>query len=183
MMILLFTLFSFAGVGELGSVVLSGDEKPFAVFGSGSGPNVDRKFALKAIKYLNDAFASGCVKDKIIWNDFKSLKNIDGKQVKNNLEAYIRLTEKAPHSLDLRWYSKRFTKVIGYTYAYNGKNSETRIWSNTRKMTTEKDLASHFAHETSHNARAGGFVHYTIHNGSFPYELGRIVSECLKTIK
>lgn len=183
MIILFFTLLSFANVGELGAVVLSEGEVKFANFGSGSGPNVDRVFANKAIKYLNDAFASGCVKDKIIWNDFKSLKNIDGKQVKGNLEAYIRLTDKAPHALDLRWYSKRFTKVIGYTYNYNGKKSETRIWSNTRKMSDEKSYASHLAHEISHQARAGGFVHYTIHEGSVPYELGRIVYECLKTIK
>lgn len=155
----------------------------FATLGTNIGSSVDKAFAQKAIGYLNKAISSGCVKEKIIPHAFLSLKNIDGLQVKNNLEAYDRYVKGAPYALDVRWYYKRLSSTIGYTYNYlDGASSgktETKIWSNTKYLDTEKDYASHLAHELSHQSRAGAFVHYSFHQGSFPYEIGDIVWECV----
>lgn len=154
---------------------------------------IEKSFAMAGIDLLNQAFKSGCIKKKFeTWN-FKSVKNIEMPLVQNKAEAYERFIAGRPYALNLRWYST-LKGVVGYTFnwldgidyqkCYNaagGCKSETKIYSNSRivKYYTPKDRAAHWAHELSHQARAGGFVHWTFHAGSFPYEIGDIVESCL----
>jgi len=153
-----------------------------ATIGKDTGSNVDRNFAQGALDELNRVVASGCVRTEFTKGSVTSLHNIDGKQVQTKIEAYERFVAGAPYALDLRWYSK-FGKTVGYTYTYKDAAekgpSETRIYSNTRMMGTKQDHAAHLAHELSHQARAGGFVHWTVHQGSTPYEIGNAVDRCL----
>jgi hypothetical protein len=145
---------------------------------------VDRAFAARALALMNRAEASGCLKEKVESHHFLSLNSVFTPGVKNSTEAYQEYTAGAPYALDLRWYSKTFTSVIGYTYNFRDDNwdapSETRIWTNTRKLGDERMYAAHLAHELSHQARAGGFVHYTVFGGSFPYDVGDMMGECVR---
>lgn len=154
---------------------------PFVILGTDLGPSVNKKFAQEALDHMNRVVESDCVKNELLKHEFKSLKNIEPPQVKERLDAYRRYISGAPYALNLRWYRKSLGNVIGYTYNYKSgsKASETRIWSNTRMMSTPKRYAAHLAHELSHQARAGAFVHYSFHQGSFPYEIGDIFGACL----
>lgn len=165
--------------------IIEGD---FVRLGSNLGTSVDLAFAKKALGRMNEQYQNGCLKRKIESHKFVSLKNIDGAQVKNSQEVYARYTANAPHSLDLRWYKSSLSKVIGYTYNYksdtnSGSGSETKIWSNTKYIYAVDDYAAHLSHELSHQARAGGFVHYTIFGGSVPYDIGDLMAECLEENK
>lgn len=163
-------------------VIIPESDTRLVVMGLDIGPSVDKEFAQKALDLLNLAYTSGCLRESFLSHSFKSLKNIDGEQVKTPEEAYKRLIAGAPYALDLKWYYKRFSKTVGYTYNYDGKESETRIWSNTKFIKTPEGYASHLMHELSHQARAGAFVHYSFHQGSVPYELNTIVEKCLSSI-
>jgi len=151
------------------------------------GPNVDRVFAQKALDYLNRAYASGCLQREFLKYRFVSLNNIDGKRVESRQEAYNRYVAGAPYRLDLRWYKQSLSKTIGYTYVYkDGEDSgptETRIYSNTKFMVTPEDYGNHLGHELSHQARAGGFVHYTVFEGSVPYGVNDILDNCYESNK
>lgn len=153
--------------------------KSFVYLGE-TGPSVDEAFAQKAINEMNRVYANGCMEKEFLNHEFKSLKNIDGAQVKTKAEAWARYRGGAPYKLDLHWYKKAFSNVVGYTYNYNGKASETRIWSHTKFIYSVKEYANHLFHELSHQARAGGFVHYTFFQGSVPYELNDIAAICLR---
>lgn len=158
------------------------EPKTFVTLGKELGPSVKKPFALEALAHMNRVIANGCVKTEWLKHSFKSLKNIDGVQVKDHAEAYKRYVAGAPYALDLRWYYKGWpSKVVGYTYNYKSgtQKSETRIWSNTKMMSTAKRYAAHLAHELSHQARAGAFVHYSFHQGSVPYEAGDIFATCI----
>lgn len=148
------------------------------------GPNVNRAFAQKALDYINVAYASGCLQKEFLKYQFVSLNNIDGKRVQSKQEAYNRYVANAPYNLDLRWYSSKLSKTVGYTYVYkDGEDSgptETKIYSNTKYMASAADYAMHLVHELSHQARAGGFVHYTVFEGSIPYGLSDILESCLE---
>ncbi len=153
--------------------------------GSDLGSDVSKIFAQKALDFINRAYASGCLKKEFLSHSFISLNNVAGKRVETREEAYNRYVAGAPYRLDLRWYTKRSSKTVGYTYVYkDGKDSgptETRIYSNTKYMASAADYASHLGHELSHQARAGGFVHYTIFKGSVPYELNTILETCFES--
>lgn len=154
------------------------------VYISSLGSNVEDAYVQKAVAYINKAYSDGCIEKGFASYKFKSLHNIDGKQVKTAKEAYDRYVANAPYGLDVRWYSKRLTSTVGYTYNYydgaSSGDSETRIFTNMRRIASEKDLADHYAHELSHQARAGAFVHYTTHEGSVPYGINDIVADCIK---
>lgn len=173
-----------ASVSPSPSPVATGKSVPFVKLGSDIGPSVNVAFANRALDLMNQAIESGCVKRKSWGHPFESFNSVFTPGVTSTSEAYRTYLAGAPYALDLRWYYKGWpSKVVGYTYNFrdddwNGK-SETRIWSNTRFMGSEREYASHLAHELSHQARAGGFVHYTVHQGSFPYEIGDIMAECL----
>ena len=159
----------------------------FVKLGTNLGPSVKKAYAQTAIDKLNKVVANGCFREQFLKHTFKSLKNIDGPQVKTRLEAYDRLIKGAPYALDLRWFYKGWpSNGVGYTYVYKNskksQGSETRIWSNTRYMTSTDRYAAHLAHELSHQARAGGFVHYDFHQGSVPYETGDIAAICIKKL-
>lgn len=156
------------------------EEYRFVTLGDDTKPGVNLEIAKKAIELMNRAVASGCLRDKILNHKFKSLESVTEGVVRSPAEAYELYTGGAPYSLDLRWYSKRITEIIGYTYAYRDKpESETRIWTNRLKVIDARMYAGHLAHELSHQARAGGFTHKGIADGSFPYEVGDLMEECL----
>src|SRR5690606_30692852 len=113
------------------------------------GTSVDPALVREAIRLMNQAEASGCLREGVLAYAFKSLHNIDGAQVKNALEAYNRYVAGKPYRLDVFWYLKRLSGTIGYTYNYTGAASETRIWTNTKFITGPKMLAAHYAHELS----------------------------------
>lgn len=144
----------------------------------------DYAWGQRALAALNEAYASGCLLETALAWDFKSLYGVINPTLKplQKTEAMVRYFAGAPYALEARWYSTR-KGVIGYTYNFldgaSSGPSETRIWSNTRLISSEYDYAAHLAHELSHQARAGGFVHYTFHEGSFPYEIGDIAAECI----
>lgn len=149
------------------------------------GVGVNKAFAEKAVSLLNSA--EDCVKKKALTHAFTSLHNIDGKQVQTRAEAIERYFAGAPYALDLRSYTSSWLSrtVVGYTFNYKDdaeKESETRLYTNTYAFAwlTVKEYAAHIAHELSHQARAGAYVHWTVHQGSFPYEIGDIVEECLE---
>lgn len=153
------------------------------------GKSVDKAYAMEAVALLNKAHSSGCIERKVLTHNFKSLHTVFSKDPQTRAEAYAKYTANIPHRVDLRWYYQPNSKTIGYTYnfdniALDGK-TETKIFTNTINLRTTgqsrnvKFYASHLAHEISHQAQAGGFVHYSFHQGSFPYEIGDIVYECL----
>lgn len=156
---------------------------PFVILGSDTGASVDRAFAQRALGYMNRAFVNGCLRASIEAHGFKSLNTVFDVSPSGSKMAAQEYLAGAPYALDLRWYKKLATRAIGYTYNFRDNDwsgkSETRIWTNTRKLGNEKMYASHLAHELSHQARAGGFVHYTIFGGSFPYDIGDIMANCV----
>jgi hypothetical protein len=163
--------------------------KQLVVFGLGAASSlkpggVDYKYGQDALCEINHAYASGCLEQKVLAWPFLSLHGVVEPALKpsQKAEAYRRLTAQAPHAVDARWYSK-WGSTIGYTYNYRDEDgsgiSETRVWTNTRNIGNAEMYAAHLTHELSHQARAGGFVHYSYHQGSAPYELGDIVSECI----
>lgn len=161
------------------------DPVPFVRLGKDIGPSVDVKFAQEALDHLNKVVKTDCFLKDSLW-DFKSTNNVMGVVYGTAREALNAYLAGAPYDLDVRWYYKRFGSVVGYTYNFkvgDSGPSETRIWSNTRMMGSSKDYAAHLAHELSHQARAGGFVHYTVHQGSFPYEIGDLVEKCLNSLQ
>lgn len=167
--------------------------------GSGTGSNVDKIKAQRAIDIMNKFVNNGCLLEKFLARSVTSLKNVEGPQVKNKREAYNRFIAGAPYDLDLRWYSKWGSNVIGYTYnwidgydadkCYNKEKpvckSETKIYSNTNIISgySSGDYAAHLIHEISHQARTGGFVHWTVHSGSGPYEFGGAMQDCVTKYK
>jgi len=144
---------------------------------SSYGKGVNRSFVDRAVSRLNQVYANGCLEKEVLSYPFKTRTTASGKALGSNTEVWDALTKNAPHAIQIRWYSKRFSKVIGYTYT----NSDT-IWSNTRMMGVVDDYGSHLAHETSHQGRAGGFVHWTVFAGSVPYAFGDIAAKCLKRL-
>jgi hypothetical protein len=154
----------------------------------GSKGTIEHSVADPALALMNKCYSSG--KLRILWltHKFVSFNCVFDKCPKTNEEAYNAYVKNAPYTLDVEWYTaSRFSNVVGYTYNFKDDDwdagiTETRIWSNTRIVGGygPKDVASHWAHELSHQTRAGGFVHYTIFDGSTPYEVGDIMSECLK---
>lgn len=174
---------------EPGPTPSASPSKALAYFGAGASPTLlpggsDYEWGQGAIAALNDAWTSGCIIDKALQWDFKSLHGViePWLQPHQKTEAVARFAAGAPYSLDARWYYT-LSGIIGYTYNFkDGKDSgptETRIWTNTRLVGSAYDYASHLTHELSHQARAGGFVHYSFHQGSFPYEIGDIAFECI----
>lgn len=141
------------------------------------GSNVNRKFAQQSIDLLNKIHANGCLKNEIEKYKFATMNNYKGWKAKDSKEVYEVYVKNAPYKMNLRWYSKRFSRVIGYTY-----NESDIIWSNTRMMGGAMDYGSHLAHELSHQARAGGFVHWTVFKGSVPYAIGDIAYDCIKRL-
>jgi hypothetical protein len=160
-----------------------------AYFGPGAHSSlkqggIDYAYGQRTLAHLNGAYNSGCLLEKALAWDFLSLHGVVNPALKKyqKLEAYQRFTAGAPYALDARWYST-WGSVVGYTYnfkdGYESGPSETRVWTNTRMNLSDEDYAAHLAHELSHQARAGGFVHYSFHQGSFPYEIGDIVWACI----
>lgn len=150
---------------------------------------IDKAFAQPAIDLMNKCYQSGKLRTLWLTHKFVSFNSVFEKSPHTNEEAYNAYVAGKPYALNLRWYYTR-SSIIGYTYNFyddsdaswaSGK-SETRIYSNHNAVAYwgPKDVAAHWAHELSHQARAGGFVHYTIHDGSTPYEAGDIMEECLK---
>lgn len=159
----------------------------FVMFGTDIGTSVDKEFAGDAFALMNAAYSNGCLKAGIEAHKFKSLNTVFEVSPKTNVEAAGEYLGGVPYALNVRWYYKGWpSDTIGYTYNFKNDDwngvSETRIWSNTRFMSTEKVYAAHLAHELSHQARAGGFVHYTIFGGSFPYDVGDIMANCVKNL-
>jgi len=160
---------------------------------------VNLKFAQQALDIMNENVVNNCLHDKFMNRHAPSIKNVEGPQVKDKEEAYLSYIANAPYALDLRWYSKRFSNVIGYTYnwldgmdldkCYNKPTpacpTETKIYSNTNIISgfSAGDYAAHLAHELSHQARARGFVHWTQFDGTFPYEIGYSMDDCVNAPK
>lgn len=145
---------------------------------------------------MNEHVASGCLKEKFMLRSLTSLKNVEGPQIKDKEAAFDAFLANGPYPLDVHVYRPRFpSNVIGYTYNwYDGLDqekcynkatpvcpTETRIYSNTRIISgfSAGDYAAHLTHETSHQARARGFVHWTVFDGSFPYEVGYAMDDCV----
>lgn len=157
----------------------------------GARATVEKNIAQPALDLMNKCYSSGHLRTLWLTHKFKSFNCVFDKCPKTNEEAYNEYVKNAPYALDVQWYTaSRFSNVVGYTFnfkddsdaAWDSGESETRIWSNTRIVGyySAKYAAAHWAHELSHQARAGGFVHYTIFDGSTPYEAGDIMEECLK---
>lgn len=150
---------------------------------------IEKSTAKPALDLMNKCFQSGKLKELWLSHKFVSFNTVFDVSPHTNAEAWNEYSKGAPYALELHWYRTRspFSSVMGYTYNFSDDDwsstkSETRIWTNSRTMgnASAKDLAAHWAHELSHQARAGGFVHYTIFDGSTPYEAGDIMEECLK---
>lgn len=166
--------------------------KVLVTLGAGASPSMqvggeDHEYTMAALGYINEAVSSGCLARKVLAYPFKTLERDPSPALKKteNAKALALYYGGAPYALDIRWYTKRFSKVIGYTYFYKdniqGGPSETRIWTNWNMLGDDpKDAASHWGHETSHQARAGGFGHWTRFDGSFPYVVGDLIAECIK---
>ncbi len=162
----------------------------FVTLGADTGSNVNVAFAGRALALMNGAVSSGCLKAAVESHSFLSLHSVMPTDATSAKEAYSRYVGGAPYALDLRWYKKAFSKVIGYTYNWLSDTdmnapdgvSETHIWSNTKYVLnfSEAEYASHLAHELSHQGRAGGFVHYTFFTGSYPYDVGDLMAQCLR---
>ena len=146
---------------------------------------------------MNKLVASGCLKQKFMARNLTSLKNVEGPLIKQKEQAIDAFIAGAPYAIDVRWYKKSFSNVIGYTYNwYDGMDDEscynndtpvcppeTRVWSNTNIISgySAGDYAAHLTHEVSHQARARGFVHWTVFDGSFPYEVGYAMDDCVNS--
>lgn len=156
---------------------------------------IEKSFAQPALDLMNQVYKSGCLKSKFLEWKFKSLKNVEPPQVANASEVYDRFIAGRPYALNLRWY-KTYGSTVGYTYNWkDGLDAqrcydkagacptETKIFSNSRTVSyySPKDRAAHWAHELSHQARAGAFVHWTYHAGSGPYEIGNIFEACISS--
>lgn len=162
--------------------------------GTNIGSNVDKVFAQNALDIMNKFVANGCLHDKFLKRSITSLKNVEGPQINDKEKAFQAYLANAPYALDLRWY-KQSGNVIGYTYnwldgldeddCYNQAKevcpTETKIYSNTSIISdyTPGDYGAHLTHESSHQARARGFVHWTVFDGSFPYEIGYAMDDCV----
>lgn len=148
-----------------------------------SGSTWEQNQAQAAVATMDDTVSSGCLKTKALLHDgFRSFNTVFEQSPKTALAAYQEFVKGAPYAFTVRTYYTR-SKVYGYTYNFKGDDwngeSETRVWTNTRYAWTADELAAHWFHELSHQARAGGFVHYTIHQGSMPYEIGDLAAECI----
>ena len=148
------------------------------------GVSVNHSFTDQAVGYLNAIYANGCIHRSVLGHVFKSLNSIIRPIAQGSRQAYERYTAGLPHKIDIRWYTMAESNTLGYTYNFRGNTgeTETRIFSNTKYHSSPKAYAGHLAHEISHQAQAGGFVHYTIHKGSFPYDIGSIAGVCLKEL-
>lgn len=160
--------------------------KLFVKLGSDLGTSVDVGFAQKTLTLMNTAYQNGCLRTRIEAHRFVSLNTVFDVSPKTQKAAADEYLAGAPYALDLRWYYKS-SKVVGYTYNFRDDDwngaSETRIWSNTRFIGDDPAYyAAHLAHELSHQARAGGFVHYTVFGGSFPYDVGDIMEACVRNL-
>lgn len=150
---------------------------------------IEKDFALPALALMNKCYQSGKLRTLWLTHKFVSFNCVFDKCPKTNEEAYNEYVKNAPYALNLRWYYTRYS-IIGYTYnfyddseeSWSSQKSEYRIFSNHNAIAywNSRDTAAHWAHELAHQSRAGGYVHYTIHDGSTPYEAGDIMSECLK---
>lgn len=155
------------------------------------GVGVNRIFAAKAVSLLNEIYSNGCLKQSVLGHHFVSLNTVFEQSPHDSKQAFDEYASNAPHKIDLRWYTKLDSTVIGYTYNFrdNTQETERRIYSNTKYLinmsgyNTPEFYAAHLAHESSHQAQAGGFVHYTVFNGSFPYDIGTIASLCIRDIQ
>lgn len=148
-----------------------------------TGSTWEKKQAREAIATMDETVSSGCLKTKALMHDgFRSFNTVFEVSPKTALAAYNEFVAGAPYRLTVRTYYTR-SKVYGYTYNFRDDDwngaSETRVWTNTRYSWTADELAAHWFHEKSHQANAGGFVHYTVHQGSFPYEIGDLAAECI----
>jgi hypothetical protein len=147
--------------------------------------SVEKVFAEQTLCYLNQVHANGCLERGVKASTFKTFERDPMPQVKDASAAWALYTASLPLAVDLRWYrtSNPWSGTLGYTYFYrdnvDGAPSETRIWTNSRKGWTAKEYASHIAHELAHQARNGGFGHWTQHDGSFPYVVGDRAAECI----
>lgn len=152
---------------------------------------IEKSFAQPGIDLMNQCYRSGKLKELWMKHKFVSFNSVFEKSPKTNAEAWEEFTRGAPFALNLRWYFTR-PKIVGYTYnfyddsaaSWKSGKSETRIFSNKNTVGyyNAKDRAAHWTHELSHQARAGGFVHYTIFQGSAPYEAGDIMEECVYSL-
>lgn len=166
------------------------DVKKLVVFGANAATSLkpggsDYSYGQKALCAINRAYDSGCIHDRLLtWSDLISLNRVvpPALKVSQREEAYKIYTAGAPYALEARWYST-LGRTIGYTYNFkdgaDSGPSETYIWTNTRAGLSANDYGAHLSHELSHQVRAGGFVHWTFHEGSYPYEIGDIVSDCI----
>lgn len=147
------------------------------------GQSVNKALADDAVEKLNRVYLSGCLERRFSQWPIKTTENVFGIKYKNQTEAFKVFEAKRPYKIDLRWYTTERTDSIGYTYNFHLEKgapfSEERIWSNQAKIKTSTFYASHIAHELSHQARTGGFGHYSYHQGTFPYEIGDVVWDCL----
>lgn len=147
--------------------------------------NWGKPLALEAVRKLNLAFTSGCVKEEVLKHVFLTRESDILPTPKNSEEVYARLIKGAPHKIEPRWYYKKFGSTVGYTYFWYDNigpsaGTEYRIWTNTKKCCDNSDdLASHWGHETSHQAHSGAFGHWTVHPGSVPYDLGDLIYKCV----
>jgi hypothetical protein len=150
---------------------------------------IEKSFAQPALDLMNKCYSSGKLKELWLKHKFKSFNTVFDISPKNNLDAYNEYVKGAPYALTLLWYRTKnpYSSVVGYTYNFANNDwgstkSETRIYSNSRIVGSygPKDLSAHWAHELSHQVRAGGYVHYTIFDGSAPYEAGNIMEECVQ---
>ncbi len=165
-------------------VLASPAPNAFVTLGDDVGATVNVATVKSALALMNATYANGCLRAGIENHRFVSLNSVFTPGVSTSAQAAKTYLEGAPYAINPRWYYKGWpSKVIGYTYNYRDDDwngpSETRIWSNTRFITSAEMLASHYSHELSHQARAGGFVHYTLFDGSFPYDVGDIMAKCL----
>ena len=143
-------------------------------------------FIDEAYCYLNTVYANGCLERKVLEYSYKTLESAIAPQfaASENKKAWDAATKNAPFSVDATCYTKRFTKVIGYTFNWVAGlpelGSETHIWTNFRMMGGPAEMAAHTAHEIAHQARAHGFGHWSRFDGSFPYANGEHVVQCIE---
>lgn len=181
------------------TVVPTASPQVFVTFGPGAHSSlkpggVDYAYGQRTLALLNEAVSSGCVLEQALSWDFQSLHGVVNPALKRfqATEAMQRYFAGAPYALDAGWYTSSwfYRDVVGYTFNCLGgecnewnTETETRIWTNLRINLSEAGYASHLAHELSHQKWAGGFVHWSFHQGSFPYEIGDIVASCIARIR
>lgn len=145
----------------------------------------DREWIEKAYCYLNTVYANGCLQRKVLGHGYLTLESAINPQLNTSerQKAYDFYVAGAPYAVDHRWYSKRFSRVIGYTYNWIAGmpelGSETHIWTNWRMIGEEKEMAAHTAHELSHQGRAHAYLHVSTFSGSYPYDTGDLVAQCI----